>query len=140
MEVIYTDGSCIGNPGPAGWAWWNETTHVIANDHMGEATNNRAELMAVIKAMRAHRGRAIDIHTDSKYVSDAINKGWLKNWKAKGWKTSANKPVKNQDLWEQFDELFNDNVKLTWIKGHSGNAGNDLVDKIAYVSANAKSK
>ena len=138
MIKIYTDGSCIGNPGPGGWA-------VIILDNRNEkkisgkknnTTNNQMELLAPIKALsNFNKKKSFIIFTDSIYVKEGITK-WIGNWKKNNWKTSAKKPVKNQKLWKKLDELvkFHD-VKWDWIKGHSTNIYNNLVDELARKAA-----
>jgi ribonuclease HI len=133
--VIYTDGGCRGNPGIGGWGVWlrygNNDKKLNGNEK--NTTNNRMELTAAIKALEAIKSKNIDIdlYTDSKYVMNGINE-WIKGWKAKGWKTSAKKPVKNVDLWQQLDTLnATHTVHWHWVKGHSGNEGNEMADKLA---------
>ncbi|MGM0422861.1 MAG: ribonuclease HI [Pseudomonadota bacterium] len=131
---IYTDGACSGNPGPGGWGVILRYNGVEKELSGGEdmTTNNRMELVAVIEGLRAlNRACPITIHTDSKYVMDGITK-WLDGWKAKGWKTAAKKPVKNQDLWEALDyELSHHTVEWQWVKGHSNHPENDRADALA---------
>ncbi|MEX2122709.1 MAG: ribonuclease HI [Woeseia sp.] len=131
---IYTDGACRGNPGPGGWG-----AVLVAGKHRKalyggerETTNNRMELTAAIEALRALKGRqAVILHTDSKYLLEGISK-WLPGWKARGWKTAARKPVRNQDLWETLEELATKHdLTWKWVKGHSGHAGNDEADALA---------
>ena len=131
---IYTDGACRGNPGPGGWA-----ALLIAGDTRRElcgaeeaTTNNRMELMAAISALGALKRRcAVDLYTDSKYVLQGITE-WLPQWKAKGWRTASRKPVRNQDLWELLDLAASaQDVDWHWVKGHSGEAGNEHVDILA---------
>ena len=131
---IYTDGACRGNPGPGGWG-----ALLIAGKHEKtlhggepETTNNRMELTAAIEALNALTGpRKVVLHTDSKYVMDGINK-WMPNWKERGWKTSAKKPVKNQDLWQALDEATGRHeIDWRWVKGHNGNPGNEKADELA---------
>ena len=131
---IYTDGACRGNPGPGGWG-----VLLIAGKHRktlhggeAETTNNRMELMAAIEALNALKGpRAVRLHTDSKYVMHGIT-DWMHNWKARGWKTSKKKPVKNQDLWIALDEaIARHDIDWKWVKGHDGNAGNEEADALA---------
>jgi len=131
---IYTDGACRGNPGPGGWG-----VLLIAGKHRKtlhggepETTNNRMELMAAIEALNALRGpRNVVLHTDSKYVMHGITE-WMDNWKARGWKTSAKKPVKNKDLWMSLDEaIARHDIEWKWVKGHDGNAGNEEADELA---------
>ena len=97
-----------------------------------ETTNNRMELTAAIEALNALQGRqSVVLHTDSKYVMDGIN-SWLANWKKRGWKTSARKPVKNQDLWQALDEATQrHDIQWVWVKGHDGNEGNEMADALA---------
>ncbi len=131
---IYTDGACRGNPGPGGWG-----ALLIAGDrrttmHGGtaETTNNRMELTAVIEALNALNGkRQVTLYTDSKYVLDGIN-SWIDGWKARGWKTAARKPVKNQDLWQALDSArARHDIDWKWVKGHAGNPGNEAADELA---------
>ena len=131
---IYTDGACRGNPGPGGWG-----ALLIAGDrrktmHGGdpETTNNRMELTAAIEALNALKGRRrVILHTDSKYVMDGINE-WMPNWKKRGWKTSARKPVKNKDLWQALDEATGQHdIEWKWVKGHSDHPENDEADALA---------
>jgi ribonuclease HI len=141
MMEVYTDGGCSGNPGPGGWAY------VIINgdaavpgsaapleDWGAEAstTNNRMELQAVIAALQYIRGKGevseIAIHTDSQYVQKGITE-WINEWKSRGWKTSAKKPVKNQDLWQRMDALSAGLlITWVWVKGHAGNKYNERCD------------
>ncbi|MEM7650544.1 MAG: ribonuclease HI [Pseudomonadota bacterium] len=131
---IYTDGACSGNPGPGGWGVLMRYGDAEKEMNGGEeeTTNNRMEMMAVIKALEAIKGAPkIELYTDSKYVMDGINQ-WLEGWKAKGWKTAAKKPVKNQDLWQQIDALVGaHDVTFHWVKGHAGDPGNERADSLA---------
>ena len=131
---IYTDGACRGNPGPGGWG-----ALLIAGGHRKslyggepETTNNRMELTAAIEALNALKGkRRVVLHTDSKYVKDGVE-SWMANWKARGWKTSSKKPVKNQDLWQSLDKAVKrHDLQWKWVKGHAGNAGNEEADALA---------
>ena len=131
---IYTDGACRGNPGPGGWG-----VLLIAGKHRKtmhggdpETTNNRMELQAAIEALNALKGpRAVRLHTDSKYVMHGITE-WMANWKKRGWKTAARKPVKNRDLWQLLDEAIKrHDIEWKWVKGHDGNAGNEEADALA---------
>ncbi len=133
---IYTDGACRGNPGPGGWG-----VLLIAGKHRKtlcggepETTNNRMELMAAIQALNAvTQGESVVLHTDSKYVMDGIN-SWMPNWKDRGWKTAAKKPVKNKDLWQSLDEAVQrHDIKWVWVKGHDGNPGNEEADALANI-------
>ena len=134
MIKIYTDGSCIGNPGAGGWAAiiLDGKNEKIISGSKNNTTNNQMELFAAIKALsNFNKKKSFKIFTDSNYVKDGITK-WIKNWKKNNWKTSAKKPVKNQELWEKLDKLvkFHD-VKWEWIKGHSTNIYNNLADELA---------
>ena len=134
MIKIWTDGSCLGNPGPGGWSFIVTDGKNKAERNGGErdTTNNRMELMAVISALKATRKHPeVEIHTDSQYVKNGMQT-WLKNWKARGWKTADKKPVKNQDLWMQLDELAS-TVKIHWIwvRGHDGEEFNERCDELA---------
>jgi ribonuclease HI len=131
---IYTDGACRGNPGPGGWA-----ALLIVGDSRkeisgaeSETTNNRMELLAAIYGLGALKRRCeVDLYTDSKYVLQGITQ-WLPQWKAKGWRTAARKPVRNQDLWEQLDlAAGTQDIIWHWVKGHSGDVGNELADQLA---------
>ena len=132
--VVHTDGACRGNPGPGGWgAILEQGTHKKTL-HGGEAltTNNRMELTAVIRALEAlKRPCKVQLYSDSRYVLQGITE-WLPNWKLKGWKTAARKPVLNSDLWQALDALAaKHDVEWHWVKGHSGHAGNDAADQLA---------
>lgn len=131
---IYTDGACRGNPGPGGWG-----ALLIAGRHRKrlsggelETTNNRMELTAAIEALNALKGsRRVILHTDSKYLQEGIET-WLPDWKARGWKTSSRKPVKNQDLWQALEAAVGRHELVwKWIKGHSGHPGNEEADALA---------
>ncbi len=131
---IYTDGACRGNPGPGGWGALlvaGERRKILYGGETG-TTNNRMELTAVIEALNALNGRrAVRLYTDSRYVMDGIRQ-WLPNWKKRGWKTAARKPVKNQDLWQALDAAVGrHDVEWHWVRGHSGNPGNEEADRLA---------
>lgn len=142
--TIHTDGSCLGNPGPGGWAavlrTKNRKKEISGSEPL--TTNNRMELTAVINALKALKQRCkITLITDSKYLHDALNKGWLKKWQNNNWQTSAKKPVKNQDLWEALAPLLDrHNCQILWTKGHAGNAGNERCDQLARNEALAVSQ
>ena len=131
---IYTDGACRGNPGPGGWGVLLIAGKRTKTMHGGdpETTNNRMELTAAIEALNALKGRRkVILHTDSKYVMDGITE-WMANWKKRGWKTAAKKPVKNQDLWQALDEAASRHeVEWKWVKGHAGDEGNEMADLLA---------
>jgi ribonuclease HI len=131
---IFTDGACRGNPGPGGWAALlvagKERKEVSGAEDL--TTNNRMELMAAIRGLGALKRRcAVMLYTDSKYVLQGITE-WLPNWKARGWRTAAREPVKNQDLWELLDAAAaSQDIEWHWVKGHSGHEGNEYVDQLA---------
>ena len=138
MIKIYTDGSCIGNPGNGGWAailLMNEKKIKIKG-YKKNTTNNQMELTAPIKALKKIPiGEKIEIYTDSKYVKIGITE-WVTKWKKNNWKTSSKKKVKNIDLWKELDNLNEKyQIKWCWIKGHSGNILNDEVDQLAREAA-----
>jgi len=132
--VIYTDGACSGNPGPGGWG-----SVMLYRGHRRElsggekrTTNNRMEMMAVIAALETlKRSCKVCVHTDSTYVMKGMTE-WLENWKARGWKTAAKKPVLNEDLWRRLDEAAaRHEVEWRWVKGHSGVPENERADELA---------
>jgi ribonuclease HI len=131
---IFTDGACSGNPGPGGWAAILRVSRHEREIFGGEerTTNNRMELMAVIRALEAlKRPSAIRLHTDSRYVMDGAAK-WLKNWKANGWKTADKKPVKNEELWRALDAAMSQHkISWKWVAGHSGHPENERADALA---------
>lgn len=131
---IYTDGACRGNPGIGGWGASLRFNGRHKNLYGAEAqtTNNRMELMAVIQALeKLNRCCEVRIYTDSKYVLDGITK-WIPNWKRNGWKTAAKKPVKNVELWQRLDQTLQQHkVNWQWVKGHSGDEGNECADALA---------
>jgi ribonuclease HI len=132
--TIYTDGACRGNPGPGGWGVvlrYNQHQKEIYGGEQ-ETTNNRMELTAAIKALMMLKHHCkVSLYTDSKYVMQGIQ-DWLAGWKKNGWKTAGKKPVKNQDLWQQLDEQVQQHtIDWHWVKGHSGDPGNELADALA---------
>lgn len=131
---IYTDGACRGNPGPGGWGVLIIAGRHRKTMHGGDplTTNNRMELTAAIEALNAlENGQRVVLHTDSKYVMDGINE-WMPNWKKRGWKTAAKKPVKNKDLWQTLDEaVARHEIDWRWVRGHDGNPGNEAADALA---------
>lgn len=136
--VIYSDGACKGNPGPGGWGAWLRSGRHERELFGGEAltTNNRMELTAVIEALRAlKRSCDVAVYTDSQYVRQGIT-AWIHNWKRRGWITSDKKPVKNADLWRALDEqVARHTIDWHWIKGHSGDEGNERADALANAGA-----
>lgn len=135
--IIYADGACSGNPGPGGWgAVLRHPARGAQKTLSGaepQTTNNRMELTAVIRALRAlTRPCRTLIITDSRYVCDAFLKGWIDGWLRNGWKTSSKKPVKNIELWQDLlDAMAQHTVRWQWIEGHAGHPGNELADSLA---------
>jgi ribonuclease HI len=134
---VWTDGACSGNPGPGGWAW---ATRDGRQGSGGEArtTNQRMEIRAALEAVRALEGPLVVV-SDSTYVVNCFRDGWWRGWLARGWVTSAKKPVVSRDLWEPLITLVNErgDVSFRWVKGHSGDPMNDLVDALAVEQARA---
>lgn len=135
---IYTDGACLGNPGRGGYGailLYKEHQKKISGSEK-ETTNNRMELRGAIEALRTlKKPSEIILHTDSKYVMDGIMK-WISNWKKNGWRTADRKPVKNSDLWQDLDlEVEKHKIEWIWVKGHSGNHFNEIVDELAREAA-----
>src|SRR5438874_1586543 len=133
MIVAYTDGACIGNPGPGGWA------AIVVQDGKREeisgaaedTTNNRMELAAVIEALRRVPAEApVHVVTDSEYVMKGMT-SWLAGWQRRGWRTAAGAPVLNRDLWETLAALVGSRVTWEWVRGHSGHPENERVDYLA---------
>jgi len=131
---IYTDGACRGNPGPGGWA-----ALLLAQEKEKEisgaephTTNNRMELLAAIRALEAlRRPCEVELYTDSQYVRNGMTT-WLKDWKRRNWRTADRKPVKNVDLWQELDALVERHrISWHWVRGHTGNEGNERVDRLA---------
>ena len=132
---IYTDGACRGNPGKGGWGAvlvYNGREKELSGGDK-ETTNNRMELTAAIKALRQLREPCeVTLTSDSKYLIDAITKGWVKSWKAKGWKKGDGKAALNVDLWEELLPLLETHkVTFVWVKGHDGHPYNERCDKLA---------
>ncbi|MFK8026489.1 MAG: ribonuclease HI [Gammaproteobacteria bacterium] len=131
---IFTDGACRGNPGPGGWGALLrfKDSEKMLKGAVNQTTNNRMELQAAISALESlSRPCKIRLTTDSRYVMDGIQQ-WLPNWKKRGWKTANKKPVKNEDLWRQLDQLASTHeIDWQWVKGHSGHRENELVDQLA---------
>lgn len=133
--TIYTDGACSGNPGPGGWCAILRYGEIEKQLFGGEAktTNNRMELTAVIEALRALKTPCrVELYSDSKYVIDALEKGWARGWKARGWVKSDKKPALNSDLWEILLTLTQKHdVHYHWVKGHAENPKNNRCDELA---------
>ena len=132
--IIYTDGACRGNPGPGGWGVLLKYGTISKELYGGDAstTNNKMELTAAIKALKEIKEPSeITLYTDSKYVLQGIEE-WIHNWKKRQWKGANKKPVKNIELWKELDELRDKhNIKWKWVKGHSGDPGNEIADMLA---------
>ena len=136
--TVFTDGACSGNPGPGGWAW-----AAVPDGHRrgsgGEvpSTNQRMEVRAVLEALRANPGRVLVV-SDSTYVVNCFRDSWWRGWLARGWRNSQKQPVANQDLWKPLIELYQrraHEITFRWVKGHSGDPMNDLVDRLAVAAA-----
>jgi len=132
---LFTDGACLGNPGPGGWAALLRfgKTEKILQGGAADTTNNRMELMAVIEGLQALKQKChVEITTDSKYILNAFELGWLRSWQMNGWRTADKKPVKNQDLWlELVEQTAKHQLVWTWVKGHAGHDENERVDDLA---------
>ena len=131
---IYTDGACLGNPGPGGWGailiWKNHEKELAGGE--ANTTNNRMELLAAIKALEAVKAaHPINLTSDSTYLRDGITR-WIHKWRKNGWKTANKKPVLNQDLWQELDALTQQyDIAWHWVKGHSGHPLNERCDALA---------
>ena len=139
MIKIYTDGSCLGNPGNGGWAAiiLSEGKKTELKGSKKDTTNNQMELLAPIEALKKiPKGSKVQIYTDSKYVKSGITE-WIHNWKKNGWKTANKKEVRNRELWTELDLLNNEfEIQWSWIKGHSTDVLNNEVDLLAKDAAN----
>ena len=133
--IIYTDGACSGNPGPGGWGaileWRGQEKEISGG--AASTTNNRMELTAVIEALSLLKEScAVELYSDSKYVIDALEKGWARSWQKRGWVKSDKKPALNPDLWEQLLALTDRHqVHCHWVKGHAANEKNNRCDQMA---------
>lgn len=136
----FTDGACLGNPGPGGWGvvlrWRGREKELSGGEPM--ATNNRMEMMAAIAALESlKRSSRIAIHTDSTYLRDGMT-NWIHRWKQNGWRTASKKAVKNIDLWQRLDEaLSRHEVSWHWVRGHAGHPENERADRLAGAAARA---
>ena len=140
---IFTDGACKGNPGPGGWGAvirYGKHAKEICGGEI-DTTNNRMELLAAINALNVLvEPCEVLLHTDSKYVLDGITR-WVEGWKRNGWKNACKQPVRNAELWHKLiDAAERHEIEWHWVKGHSGNEGNDLADKLASAAAEAIAK
>lgn len=134
--TIYTDGACSGNPGPGGWGailLYKDTLRELSGGEP-QTTNNRMELMGAISSLSALKEACeVELYTDSQYIVNAINKGWLKGWKAKNWKRKDGE-LKNIDLWQELDKLLSlHTVTFNWVKGHADNKYNNRCDELAVI-------
>jgi ribonuclease HI len=144
IQSVYTDGACTGNPGPGGWGvvvyYTDNSVHEFGGNEQ-QTTNNRMEMQAAIAALNflteTQLKEPITLYTDSEYLIKGVTQ-WVKNWKKKGWKTAQGKPVLNQDLWENLDQLNGKLVLWQHVRGHAGNVGNERCDAIARAFANGK--
>ncbi len=138
---VWTDGACLGNPGPGGWGAllrWNGTERELSGGE-AETTNNRMELMAAIQALETlKRPCEVILTTDSQYVRKGITE-WMTNWKRNGWRTASKKPVKNAELWQRLDRARERHrVQWDWVKGHSGHPENERADELASNAARSQ--
>jgi ribonuclease HI len=135
---VFTDGACLGNPGPGGWAailrWRGLEKEIIGNEPL--TTNNRMELTAAIEGLAAlKRPSLVHLHTDSMYLRDGITR-WITAWKRNGWRTASKQPVKNEDLWRRLEEVVaTHRVDWRWVRGHAGMPENERADKLARAAA-----
>lgn len=140
--TIYTDGACSGNPGPGGYGAVLEYGRSAKELSGGfrKTTNNRMELLAVIAALDALKSPCkATIYSDSRYIVDAINKGWARRWRANGWRRNKRERAVNSDLWERLLNLQEcHDTEFRWVKGHAGNKGNDRADKLAVAASNSE--
>lgn len=132
---IYTDGACKGNPGEGGWSailvFGGREKELFGGER--KTTNNRMELTAAIEGLKALKEQCnVNLYSDSQYLVNAINKGWLENWKKKGWRKADKSAVLNDDLWKELDKLlFFHNVEFIWVRGHDGHEYNERCDELA---------
>jgi len=137
---VYTDGACSGNPGPGGWAWALAPDGTVnASGGEGHTTNQRMELLAVLMALRAFDAAdPIEIVSDSTYVVNCFKDKWYEGWLKRDWRNSQRQPVANRDIWEPLIELYlsrKDLITFRWVKGHSGDKLNDVVDLLAVAAS-----
>lgn len=135
IVTIYTDGSCLGNPGPGGYGAvliYGDNRKELSQGYR-QTTNNRMEMRGVIAALSSlKRPCEVELFTDSKYIKNAVVQNWIGNWQKNGWKTAAKKPVKNKDLWLELIKLIEKHkVEFRWVKGHSGHPENERCDDLA---------
>jgi ribonuclease HI len=137
-QIVFTDGACIGNPGPGGWGW-AISTEEFASGAAARTTNQRMELTAVLEALRAHGGE-VDIVSDSTYVVNCFRDRWWQGWRRRDWRNSKGEPVANRDIWEPLIAEVVDlrpagAVTFRWVKGHAGDVMNEFVDLLATTAA-----
>jgi ribonuclease HI len=135
--TVYTDGACLGNPGPGGWAW-AVPDGPFASGAEAYSTNQRMEIQAALEAVRALLATGpLEVVSDSTYVVNCFRDRWWEGWLARGWKNSQRKDVANRDLWEPLIDLYRAaaNITFRWVKGHSSDPMNDLVDRLAVEAA-----
>ncbi|MBD3223903.1 MAG: ribonuclease HI [Caldithrix sp.] len=140
---LYTDGACSGNPGPGGYGAllrYKGKTKEISRGYR-KTTNNRMELMAIIAGLETlHESCQVDIYSDSRYIVDAVNQGWVNKWQRNGWMRNKKEPAKNIDLWTRLLELFEKHqITIQWLRGHAGHAENERCDELAVRAASGKS-
>jgi ribonuclease HI len=136
--IVYTDGACLGNPGPGGWAWAVEQSR-YASGAEGRSTNQRMEIQAALEAVTALDG-PVEVVSDSTYVVNCFRDRWWAGWQRRGWLNSQKKPVANRDLWEPLLAVALDPavpVRFHWVRGHSGDRWNEVVDQLATAAAAA---
>ena len=138
-QVVYTDGACSGNPGPGGWAWL-EPTGAWASGAEPHTTNQKMELKAALEAINSHPGPLLVV-SDSTYVINCFRDRWYVRWQANGWRNAKKEPVSNRDLWEPLVEAVvgRGDVQFEWVKGHSEDRLNDIVDRLAVAAATSQS-
>lgn len=141
--IIHTDGACRGNPGPGGWGAILRTDgkEKELSGVESPTTNNRMEMMAAIRALEAlKKPTTVTLYTDSTYLLKGVTE-WMEGWKKRGWRTAARKPVKNRDLWEKISEVIEQHdIEWVWVKGHSGDPGNERADMLANLAMDLELK
>lgn len=141
--IIYTDGSCLGNPGPGGWAAVLRLAGTGYNKEIcggfRRTTNNRMEILAAVEGLRAlNQACEVDLYTDSQYLRNAVEKGWLNSWRKNGWRKADKKPVLNSDLWQLLHPLLDTHItRIHWLRGHVGHPENERCDLLARAAAAA---
>jgi len=137
-RILYTDGACLGNPGPGGWAWLEPATGRSERGGEPHTTNQRMELTAVVRALSAVRTGEVVVRSDSQYVVRCFRESWYARWRANGFRNAKGDPVANRDLWEELLALVLDGaraVTFEWVRGHAGDPANEEVDRLAQLSA-----